>query len=151
MKGENVQPFWRQKRLEDMNQAEWESLCDGCARCCLEKLEDEDSEQIYYTNLVCRYLDQDRCQCSDYPNRSKLVPTCVHLTPDNIRSYNWLPDTCAYRLVSEGKDLEWWHPLISGTRDSVVDAGISVKGKCISEEHVHPDQWEEHVIRWVSS
>jgi len=132
-----------------MNKAEWESLCDGCARCCLEKLEDADNGQVHYTSLVCRYLDQDKCRCSDYENRSTLVPTCIWLTPDTLSSYNWLPTTCAYRVLAEGRELYDWHPLISGDPKSVERAGISVKGKCISEEHVHPDQAEEFVIKWV--
>ncbi|HAK52313.1 MAG TPA: YcgN family cysteine cluster protein [Gammaproteobacteria bacterium] len=137
--------FWQEKSLSEMTSEEWESLCDGCARCCLIKLQDE--EDVQYTSIVCQYLDQEACQCSDYPNRNRMVPTCVHLTPSSIPS--WLPTSCAYRRVDEGKDLEWWHPLVSGSKDSVHDAGISVRGKVISEAHVHPKEAEEQVIKWI--
>jgi len=132
-----------------MSQQEWESLCDGCARCCLHKLEDDDSGEIHYTSVVCKYLDQPSCRCMNYQDRHSLVPDCVLLTPDTIETYKWLPTTCAYRLVAEGKDLEWWHPLVSGRAETVQEAGISVRGKCISEEHVHPDNYEDNIIRWV--
>ena len=142
--------FWREKTLAEMNAVEWESLCDGCARCCLHKLEDEDTAEVYYTRVVCQYLDLDQCRCTDYANRNKNVPNCVHLTVENIDEFHWLPDTCAYRLLSEGKDLHAWHPLISGTCDSVQKAGITVTGKVIDERNVHPDGYEEHIIHWVS-
>ena len=144
-----MQPFWQQKSLTEMTDQEWESLCDGCGRCCLQKLQDEDSGAIVYTNIVCQYIDNDSCRCGDYANRSTLVPTCIHLTPDNVHDLHWLPNTCAYRLLAEGKELQWWHPLVSGSPDTVHEAGISVRNKCISDSHVHPDDWEEHVIRWV--
>lgn len=111
------------------------------------KLQDVDDEQVHYTSVVCQHLDDERCQCGDYPNRNKLVPSCVHLTADSMPT--WLPTTCAYRLIDEGKDLEWWHPLVSGNRDSVHEAGISVRGKVVSETHVHPDDLEEKIIKWV--
>ena len=142
--------FWEDKKLKDMNAKEWESLCDGCARCCLHKLEDEDTSEVHYTSVVCQYLDQASCTCTDYPNRNRNVPNCVHLTLDNIDEFHWLPNTCAYRLLSEGKPLAWWHPLVSGDKQTVHDAGISVTGKVIDERHVHPDGYEEHIIRWVS-
>lgn len=142
-------PFWKTKSLEQMSRREWESLCDGCALCCLQKLEDEDTGEVHYTNLVCRYLDQSVCRCGDYEHRSTLVPNCVWLTRENVYEYHWLPKTCAYRLIAEGKDLFDWHPLVSGTADSVHEAGISVRGKCVSEEFIHPDQWEDHLIEWV--
>lgn len=143
------QPFWKTKSLKEMNRQEWESLCDGCALCCLQKLEDEDSGQVHYTNLVCRYLDEESCRCSDYQNRSILVPNCVWLTREDIDQFHWLPKTCAYRLLAEGKELYDWHPLISGSPDSVHEVGISVKGKTVSEEYIHPDQWQDHLIEWV--
>lgn len=139
--------FWQEKTLSEMSPEEWESLCDGCARCCLIKLEDIDDGQVHYTSVVCEYLDNDRCQCSDYSNRNTLVPTCIHLTADSIPT--WLPTTCAYRLVDEGKNLQWWHPLVSGSPDSVHEANISVRGKVIPETFVHPDELEEKIIRWV--
>ena len=141
--------FWKEKQLSEMDKQEWESLCDGCARCCLHKLEDEDTGDVFYTRIVCQYLDQESCSCTDYANRNKNVPNCVHLTLDKIEEFHWLPDTCAYRLLSEGRELYDWHPLISGTRDSVAEAGITVTNKVIDERHVHPDGYEEHIIHWV--
>ncbi|MCH7743947.1 MAG: YcgN family cysteine cluster protein [Proteobacteria bacterium] len=141
--------FWKEKSLAEMSRQEWESLCDGCARCCLHKLEDEDSGEVHYTSVACKYLDESTCRCTSYQDRHSLVPDCVWLTPDTVEAFRWLPTTCAYRLVAEGKDLAWWHPLVSGRAESVQEAGISVRGKCISEEHVHPDNFEENIIRWV--
>jgi len=143
--------FWKEKSITEMTAAEWESLCDGCARCCLHKLEDEDSEEVYYTAVVCRYLDQEACRCTEYPDRNKLVPECVHLTPIGALDYAWLPKSCAYRTVAEGRDLEWWHPLVSGSSETVHEAGISIRGKCISEIHVHPDSMEDQIITWVET
>ena len=142
-------PFWKEKTLEEMTELEWESLCDGCARCCLIKLEDEMTNQVHYTGVVCRYLDDEACQCTRYNDRTKIVPDCVELKPVAVSNYTWLPDTCAYRLVAEGKSLLPWHHLISGSRETVHEAGISVRGKCLSEENVHPDSLEEQVIYWV--
>ena len=143
--------FWRTKSLFEMNKEEWESLCDGCARCCLHKLEDEDSGEVHYTAVVCRYLDELNCRCTAYSERTRLVPDCVQLTPVGALDYSWLPATCAYRLVAEGEPLAWWHPLVSGSPDTVHEAGISVRGKCVSESHVHPDSYEEKIIHWVET
>ncbi|MGV6807217.1 MAG: YcgN family cysteine cluster protein [bacterium] len=142
-------PFWECKTLSDMNREEWESLCDGCAKCCLVKLEDEDSGEIHYTKVVCKLLDQENCRCTNYAERNKLVPECLWLTPAHLDELEWLPTTCAYRLLHEGKPLPDWHPLISGNPDSVHEAGISVRGRVLSEEFVHPDGLEEHIVRWV--
>lgn len=142
-------PFWRDKRLADMSREEWESLCDGCARCCLHKLQDVDTREVRFTRVVCRLLDQENCRCTDYPRRSQRVPDCVTLTPENIHQIDWLPRTCAYRRLAEGRDLAWWHPLVSGNRETVQRAGISVRGRVLSEEYVAPDGLEEHVIRWI--
>ena len=141
--------FWQEKSLQEMTKQEWESLCDGCALCCLHKLEDEDTGEVHYTSVVCRYLDQDACTCGDYANRNRNVPNCVHLTVENIDEFHWLPSTCAYRLLAEKKPLPSWHPLVSGEKDSVAKADINITGKVISEENVHPDAYEEYIIRWV--
>lgn len=123
------EPFWKTKTLEEMSAAEWESLCDGCGKCCLSKLEDEDTGDIYFTTVGCRLLDAQACRCRDYANRTALVSDCVRLTPQNVRTLSWLPSTCAYKLIAEGRDLYWWHHLISGSTDTVHQAGISVRGK----------------------
>ena len=127
-------PFWKTKSLEDMSAAEWESLCDGCGKCCLSKLQDEDTDEIYWTSVGCRLFDQNSCRCANYADRLKQVSDCVQLTPANVRTIRWLPSTCAYRLVAAGEDLAPWHPLVSGDRLSVHRAGISVKGKVTALE-----------------
>lgn len=140
--------FWQRKSLEEMNTEEWESLCDGCGQCCLHKLEDEDTSEILYTRVACRFL-QDDCSCPIYYERQKHVPECLNLKPEHVAQFEWLPPTCAYRLIYEGKPLYDWHPLISGDKGSVAQAGYSVAGLAISEEHVHEDGWDEHIIQWV--
>ena len=140
--------FWETKTLDEMSTGEWESLCDGCAKCCLHKLEDADNGDVYYTKVVCRYMD-DNCRCTEYQQRNELVPNCVWLRPEDVEEFFWLPATCAYRLVAEGKPLEDWHTLISGSADSVHKAGVSIQGRALSEEYVHPDGMEEHIISWV--
>lgn len=142
------EPFWKTKSMSEMSTAEWESLCDGCARCCLHKLEDIDTGEVHYTSVVCKLMTDD-CRCSRYAERSRLVPDCVQLTPERAVEFRWLPTTCAYRLVAEGKDLPGWHPLVSGDPAAVHEAGISVRGKVLSEDHVHPEAMDEHIIRWV--
>ena len=141
--------FWESKRLEDMDASEWEALCDGCGRCCLLKIEDRDSGELFYTNVVCEYHDNDACRCTCYPDRSLLVPDCIKVTPEVARAEKWLPDTCAYRLLAEGKPLFDWHPLLSGDRASVEDAGISIRDKVIPEQYVHPDELPEHLAHWL--
>jgi uncharacterized cysteine cluster protein YcgN (CxxCxxCC family) len=144
-------PFWRHKTLAEMTPDEWESLCDGCGRCCLNKLEDEDTGRVYYTDVGCRLLDGNTCQCKDYRNRNELVQDCVRLSPENVADLKWLPPTCAYRLVAHGRDLYWWHPLLSGDRDTVHAAGISVRGRvAASEEDVGVEQYEERIVSWPS-
>ncbi len=122
-------PFWRSKTLAQMSQEEWESLCDGCGKCCLIGLEDMDTGEIHLTDVACRLLDGQTCRCRDYANRQREVPDCVQLTPDNVGQLHWLPKTCAYRLVSEGKPLRSWHPLVSGDAESVHRANVSVRGR----------------------
>ena len=140
------QPFWRRKTLAEMTRGEWESLCDGCAKCCLDKLEDDDTGEISYTEVACRLLDLGTCRCTDYANRKRFVPDCVVLTARTVARLTWLPSTCAYRLVSEGKDLEWWHPLVSGDPETVHRAGISVRGRAVPEALA--GDLEDHVVRW---
>lgn len=142
-------PFWKTKPLTEMTPAEWESLCDGCAQCCLMKVEDIDSETVHYTDVVCRYLDIDKCRCTAYSERTSLVPDCVRLTPENLDQLPWMPLTCAYRLLSEGTPLPDWHPLVSGNDTSVHAAGISVRGRCISEEFVHEDDLLQRIVDWA--
>lgn len=139
--------FWREKKLIDMTLAEWESLCDGCGLCCLHKLEDYDSGEISITNVACRLLDITSCRCRNYPGRKKLVPDCIILTPDQVTEFHWLPTTCAYRLVSEGKNLEPWHPLVSGLENTVHNAGISVQNRVVPEQDA--GDLEDHIVRWA--
>ena len=119
-------PFWRRKSLEEMTDLEWESLCDGCGKCCLNKLEEEEgAAETFYTDVGCRLLDGETCRCRDYGHRLELVDDCVRLTPESLKTINWLPPSCAYVLVAEGKDLYWWHPLVSG------DPGIGSQRGCL--------------------
>lgn len=129
-----------------MTPEEWESLCDGCGRCCLHKLRDDDTREIAYTNIACRLLDQDSCRCSDYAQRRRRVPDCVQLTPATVRAIDWLPPSCAYRRLAEGKDLLWWHPLVSGDPQTVHQAGISVRGRTVNERRAGP--FEHHIVDW---
>jgi len=141
-------PFWETKSLTEMTPAQWESLCDGCALCCLNKVEDVETNIVHYTDVVCQLLDTDACRCTQYEQRTKLVPECVKLTPQNLEQLPWMPPTCAYRLLYENKPLPEWHPLISGHRSSVHDAGASVRGRCISEEFVHEDDLLARIVDW---
>lgn len=138
-------PFWRTKQLEEMTPSEWESICDGCGRCCLNKLEDEDTGQIHVTRLSCALLDLGTCQCSDYANRQKLMPDCVAIDAHKARTLAWLPPTCGYRVLAEGGELAWWHPLVSGSPDTVHEAGISVRGWARSEKRVKLDSYWRYI------
>ncbi len=139
--------FWRTKSLDELDPQEWESLCDGCGQCCLVKLEDEDSDEVHYTDVSCKLLDLGSCRCTDYDNRDVLVDDCVRLTPQAIRDIAWLPPTCAYRLLEQGRPLPWWHPLVSGTGETVIEAGISVRGKATSERDVPESELRARIIR----
>ena len=142
-------PFWKRKAMKDMSQSEWESLCDGCGRCCLNKLMEEGTDRTYYTDVGCRLLDGEACRCKDYKHRAAKVDDCVQLSPRNINRISWLPPTCAYKLVAAGKDLYWWHPLVSGDPETVHQAGVSVRGKVgASEVDVPDDKLEDHLVSW---
>ena len=139
--------FWEKVPLKKLTTQEWEALCDGCGKCCLNKLEDEDTEEIAFTKIACRLLDGETCRCFHYDIRHQFVPDCVTLSPDNIESIAyWMPSTCAYRLLFEGKQLPDWHPLLTGTAQSVHDAGVSVQGWTLPEQEVPMDEWEDYVI-----
>jgi uncharacterized cysteine cluster protein YcgN (CxxCxxCC family) len=143
------EPFWRTTPLEAMNRDQWESLCDGCGRCCLVKLQDEDTDAILATDIGCRLFDAGTCRCKDYENRSTIVPDCVTLTPHDVRTLPWLPPTCAYRLVAEGTDLPWWHPLVSGDPETVVEAGVAVRGRVYASEDDVPDEdVPDRIVAW---
>ncbi len=136
MSDDAATPFWRRKSLEEMTATEWESLCDGCGKCCLNKIEDVEPGEILPTRVACRLLDLGSCRCTDYGRRTRLVPDCVVLTPANVAQIPWMPASCAYRRLAEGRDLAWWHPLVSGDPETVPQAGISVRGRVISERRL---------------
>ncbi|MCC6717460.1 MAG: YcgN family cysteine cluster protein [Acetobacteraceae bacterium] len=139
-------PFWQTKTLEEMSREEWESLCDGCGRCCLHKLRYDETDELGFTNVACRLLDHDTCRCTKYETRHRYVPDCVTLTPAEVRTIDWLPPSCAYRLVARGKPLAWWHPLVSGSAETVHQAGISVRGRTVGERDAGP--LEHHLVEW---
>ena len=145
---ENPQPFWKTKKLEEMTQEEWESLCDGCAKCCLVKVQYADSDIVYYTDLACNLLDIKACRCSDYEHRSELEPSCAVLTPQKAHDFEWLPKTCAYRLITEGKELKRWHHLVCGDPERVHTAGISIRNKAIHERDIDPEDLEDHIGKY---
>jgi len=139
--------FWEKTPLQEMSPKQWEALCDGCGKCCLNKLEDPETEEIAFTRVACRLLDGDTCRCAQYDIRLQFVPECVQLSPENISKIAyWMPSTCAYRLLFEGKPLYDWHPLISGDAQSVHDAGHSVQGWTVPEFEVPEDEWDDHII-----
>lgn len=142
---------WWEAPLESLNKEQWEALCDGCGRCCLVKLQDEDDDSLHFTSVVCELFDEVSCRCTDYSKRHVRVPECIEFDAAALSELKWLPSTCAYRLRADNKPLADWHPLLSGEPQSVIDAGISVQGRVVSEANVHPDDVEEFIIRWVAA
>jgi len=139
-------PFWKRKKLAEMSDAEWESLCDGCGRCCLHKLRDEATGALAFTNVACRLLNTQSCRCRNYANRHRYVADCVRLTPDALAEIDWLPPSCAYRRLAEGRDLPSWHPLVTGDPETVRRAGASASGRVIKETEA--GALEDHVVAW---
>ena len=139
-------PFWQTKRLEEMSRSEWEQLCDGCGRCCMLKLEDEETAEVYLTRLSCKLLNIGLCQCTNYKKRHEIVTDCLSLTPTMVQELSWLPDTCAYRLVDEGWALAWWHPLVSGSDQTVHEAGISVRDWAMPETAARAAALHEYLV-----
>jgi uncharacterized cysteine cluster protein YcgN (CxxCxxCC family) len=139
--------FWETKKLSEMTTEEWESLCDNCGKCCLHKLEDEDSGEIYFTSVACDLIDLGTCRCTRYAERTRLVPECLDLKQHNFAEFNWLPSTCAYRLLIDGEKLPGWHPLLSKNPDSVRDAGVSISSYAMKESDI--DDLEDHIIEWL--
>ncbi|MBM84559.1 MAG: hypothetical protein CMM47_00860 [Rhodospirillaceae bacterium] len=131
-----------------MTVQEWESLCDGCGKCCLIKLIDDVTDELHFTTVACRLLDCSSCRCGDYANRKTLVPDCVMLSPRIVEELQWMPSTCAYRLLREGKELPWWHPLVSGRAETVNEAGVSVRGRAVSERDVPNESLPDYISDW---
>jgi uncharacterized cysteine cluster protein YcgN (CxxCxxCC family) len=146
-----ARPFWETTALAAMSDEQWESLCDGCGRCCLHKLQDAYTDRFYYTDVACRLLDDTSCRCSQYSRRKELVPDCMVLPRQLSPEFDWLPDSCAYRRLDEGRGLAEWHPLVSGDPDTVHLAGISVRGRTRPEHTVNEEDLEEHIIHWVTA
>lgn len=141
--------YWRTKRLTQMSDEEWEALCDGCGKCCLHKLIDDETDQLYYTDVACKQLDCDKVRCIDYANRHTSVPDCIAFTAENIAEIYWLPTSCAYKTLYDGRALEKWHPLMSGDRQSTHRYKRSVRGRCVSESDVPLEELEQRLVRWV--
>ena len=139
--------FWKTKTLAEMTTAEWESLCDNCGKCCLNKLEDEDTGDIFFTSVVCNLIDLNTCCCTRYAERTTLVPECIDLKQHDFAEYTWLPSTCAYRLLTDGNELPAWHPLITGDPESVKEAGVSISSYAMKESEV--EDLEDHIIEWL--
>ena len=140
--------FWETKNLIDMNENEWESLCDKCGKCCVIKLEDFDTQQVHYTNVSCKLLCEKSASCKDYENRKSIVPDCIILSPDNLKDLKWMPETCAYKLLNEGKNLPYWHPLLSGNDKEIVKSGNSVKNRVTNENEIKIKNLPDYIINW---
>jgi uncharacterized cysteine cluster protein YcgN (CxxCxxCC family) len=141
-------PFWKTKPMSEMSSDEWESLCDGCGKCCCIRMEDEDTAAIYVTDVSCKLFDRDTCRCGDYANRTVHVPDCVQLTPENAGALAWMPQTCAYRLIANGKDLFDWHHLVSGSRETIHEAGMSVQNATYNENDIPEEAHPHHIVIW---
>ena len=141
-------PFWQIRPLSELSRNEWESLCDGCGKCCLIKLVDDVTDDLHYTSVACRLLDCNTCRCGNYPERQSIVEDCLALSPELVETLPWMPSTCAYRLLHEGKPLLWWHPLVSGSRETVHQAGISVRGRVIPEDIVPDEALIDYIVDW---
>lgn len=142
MIAKRFEPFWKTTPLQDMTQDEWESICDGCGKCCLQKLQDEDTDDIYYTDLSCHQLDIQSCQCKVYDTRQKKVANCITLTYEHINEFHWLPDTCGYRVLHETGDLPEWHPLKVGSQTEMLRQGLTVSHYAVNEARVQEEDWD---------
>ena len=140
--------FWETKKLSDMNEIEWESLCDKCGKCCVIKLEDFDTQEVHYTNVSCKLLCEKSASCKDYENRKSIVPDCIILSPDNLKDLKWMPETCAYKLLNEGKNLPYWHPLLSGNDKEIVNSGNSVKNRVTNENEIKIKNLPDYIFNW---
>ena len=140
--------FWETKNLIDMNENEWESLCDKCGKCCVIKLEDFDTQEVYYTNVSCKLLCEKSASCKDYKNRKSIVSDCIILSPDNLKDLKWMPETCAYKLLNEGKKLHYWHPLLSGNDKDIVNSGNSVKNRVTNENKIKIKDLPDYIFNW---
>ena len=140
--------FWETKNLIDMNENEWELLCDKCGKCCVIKLEDFDTQEVHYTNVSCKLLCEKSASCKDYENRKSIVPDCIILSPDNLKDLKWMPETCAYKLLNEGKKLHYWHPLLSGNDKDIVNSGNSVKNRVTNENKIKIKDLPDYIFNW---
>ena len=140
--------FWETKNLIDMNEIEWESLCDKCGKCCVIKLEDFDTQEVHYTNVSCKLLCEKTASCKDYKNRKSIVSDCIILSPDNLNDLKWMPETCAYKLLNEGKNLPYWHPLLSGNDKEIVNSGNSVKNRVTNENEIKIKNLPDYIFNW---
>ena len=140
--------FWETKNLIDMNENEWESLCDKCGKCCVIKLEDFDTQEVHYTNVSCKLLCEKSASCKDYENRKSIVPDCIILSPDNLKDLKWMPETCAYKLLNEGKNLPYWHPLLSSNDKEIVNSGNSVKNRVTNENEIKIKNLPDYIFNW---